>query len=109
MAWCRNPISNSSMAEEMGLEKISGIHVMWMSGLVPVHAWSHDNFERLVSRWGSVILLEEAITEPSSFERGRVLIETTVIDRIEKRLELSVGGHVFPIRLSESDMLLHGP
>ncbi|KAK8689598.1 hypothetical protein V6N13_088312 [Hibiscus sabdariffa] len=109
------------MAEEMGLEKISGIHVMWMSGLyvflifdsvevrVLVHAWSHDNFERLVSRWGSVILLEEAIAEPSSFERGRVLIETTVIDRIEKRLELSVGGHVFPIRLSESDMLLHGP
>ncbi|KAK8579721.1 hypothetical protein V6N13_142889 [Hibiscus sabdariffa] len=98
MGWCQNPISNSSLAEEMRLEKISGIHVMRMSGPrvllifdsievrqqvihsgvldrwfshvvdwhakesaldcrrawisvfgVPVHAWSRDNFERLVS------------------------------------------------------------
>ncbi|KAK8656925.1 hypothetical protein V6N13_098859 [Hibiscus sabdariffa] len=54
-------------------------------------------------------MLEEATAEPSSFERGWVLIETTVIDRIEECLELSMGGHVFRIHLSESETLLRGP
>ncbi|KAK8559282.1 hypothetical protein V6N12_042561 [Hibiscus sabdariffa] len=56
-----------------------------------------------------MIMLEEATAEPSSFERGWVLIETTVIDRIEECLELSMGGHVFRIHLSESETLLRGP
>ncbi|KAK8583180.1 hypothetical protein V6N13_021892 [Hibiscus sabdariffa] len=54
-------------------------------------------------------MIEEAMLEFSSFERGRVLIETTVIDRIEERLELSVSGHVFSIRILEADTLLRGP
>ncbi|KAL4376983.1 hypothetical protein GQ457_02G029440 [Hibiscus cannabinus] len=82
----------------------------WISVFgVPVHAWSRDTFERLVSHWGSVILLEDATAEPSSFERGRVLVESSVLERIEERLELVVEGQVFPIRLTESDTLLRGP
>ncbi|KAL4369087.1 hypothetical protein GQ457_05G024400 [Hibiscus cannabinus] len=155
---CRNPISNSSLAEELRMEKVLGVHVMRLAGPrvllifdsievrqqmmdsgvldrwfslvvdwsaegsalecrrawisvfgVPVHAWSRDTFERLVSHWGSVILLEEATAEPSSFERGRVLVESSVLERIEERLELVVEGQVFPIRLTESDTLLRGP
>ncbi|KAK8515904.1 hypothetical protein V6N13_096760 [Hibiscus sabdariffa] len=128
IGWCRSPISNSCLVEEIRLEEISGVHVMrlagssvllifdsvevqqqvmhsgvldrWFSRVVessledsvldcrrvwvsvfgtPVHAWSHDNFERLVSDWGLVILIEEDTLGPLSFERGRVLIETTVI------------------------------
>ncbi|KAL4326071.1 hypothetical protein GQ457_11G031760 [Hibiscus cannabinus] len=138
---CRNPISNSSLAEELRMEKVLGVHVMRLAGPrvllifdsievrqqmmdsgvldrwfslvvdwstegsalecrrawisvfgVPVHAWSRDTFERLVSHWGSVILLEEATAEPSSFERGRVLVESSVLERIEERLELVVEG-----------------
>ncbi|KAK8525323.1 hypothetical protein V6N12_014018 [Hibiscus sabdariffa] len=76
---------------------------------VPVHACSRDTFEQLVSYWGLVIVLEEATAKPSSFERGWVLVESSVLDRIEERLELLVDGHVFPIRLTESDTLLRGP
>ncbi|KAK8652757.1 hypothetical protein V6N13_126782 [Hibiscus sabdariffa] len=158
IGWCRNPISNSSLAEEMRLGNVLGVHVMrlvgsrvllifdsievrqqvmvsgaldrWFSQVVdwsvegsalecrrvwisvfgvPVHAWSRDTFKRLVSHWGSLIVLEEATVEPSSFERGRMLVETSVLDRIEERLELSVDGHIFPIRITESDTLLQGP
>ncbi|KAK8573836.1 hypothetical protein V6N13_096767 [Hibiscus sabdariffa] len=131
IGWCRSPISNSCLVEEIRLEKISGVHVMRLAGSlvewsvedsvlecrrvwvsvfgIPVHTWSHDNFERLVSHWGLVILIEEDTLGPLSFERGRVLIETTVIDRIEEHVEFSVGGRVFPVRISESDTLLRGP
>ncbi|KAK8691226.1 hypothetical protein V6N13_074744 [Hibiscus sabdariffa] len=83
---------------------------VWVSVFgVPVHTWSRDNFEHLVSHCGLVILIEEDTLEPSSFERGRVLIETTAIDRIEEHVEFSVGGRVFPVRISKSDTLLRGP
>ncbi|KAK8595279.1 hypothetical protein V6N13_123159 [Hibiscus sabdariffa] len=136
IGWCRNPISNLSLAEELCLEKVLGVHVMRLAGSrivfsggglvcggeciglssgmdfdvwVPVHACSRDTFEQLVSYWGLVIVLEEATAKPSSFERGWVLVESSVLDRIEERLELLVDGHVFPIRLTESDTLLRGP
>ncbi|KAK8605136.1 hypothetical protein V6N13_082590 [Hibiscus sabdariffa] len=86
IGWCQSLISNSCLAEETRRERISGVHVMWISGSrvllifysvkvsvfgVPIHAWSCDNFERLVSHWGSVVLLEEATLEHSSFKRVR--------------------------------------
>ncbi|KAK8675613.1 hypothetical protein V6N13_033678 [Hibiscus sabdariffa] len=99
IGWCRNPISNSSLAEEMRQEKFSeGALDRWFSRVVDwsvegsalecrrvwisvfgvlVHVWSDDTFERLVPHWGSVIVLEEATAEPSSFERSRVLVETS--------------------------------
>ncbi|KAK8596139.1 hypothetical protein V6N12_064638 [Hibiscus sabdariffa] len=102
IGWCWSPISNSSLAKEIHLERISGVHVMRISGNfsgvvdwnvenrvldcrrvwvsvfgVSVHVWSRENFERLVS--------------------------------IEERLKLFVGGRVYLVRISESDTLLHGP
>ncbi|KAK8715515.1 hypothetical protein V6N13_042849 [Hibiscus sabdariffa] len=55
-----------------------------------------------------MIRVDKETLEPSSFEWGRVLTETTVLDRIEERLELSVNGHIFPIRISESESFLRG-
>ncbi|KAK8485472.1 hypothetical protein V6N13_053709 [Hibiscus sabdariffa] len=56
---------------------------VWLSVFgVPVHAQSRDNFEHLVSHWGSLVLVDEATLEPSSFEWGRMLVETHVLDRI---------------------------
>ncbi|KAK8506679.1 hypothetical protein V6N12_038498 [Hibiscus sabdariffa] len=58
---------------------------VWISIFrVPIHAWSQETFERLMLYWGTVILVVEETLEPSSFERGRVLIETGVLDRIEE-------------------------
>ncbi|KAK8562259.1 hypothetical protein V6N12_010345 [Hibiscus sabdariffa] len=128
IGWCYVPISNSNLAAELKLETISGIHVMRISGSrvllifdsieirqqvmssdIMTHAWSRDNFERLVSQWGSVVLVDEAMLEPSSFEWGRVLVETHVLDRIEERLQLSLKGQIFPIRISEAETFLRGP
>ncbi|KAK8641032.1 hypothetical protein V6N13_008783 [Hibiscus sabdariffa] len=64
---------------------------VWISIFrVSIHAWSRETFERVISCWGTVILVAEETLEPSSFERGRVLIETRVLDRIEEWLELVV-------------------
>ncbi|KAK8521815.1 hypothetical protein V6N12_066398 [Hibiscus sabdariffa] len=131
IGWCQVLISNSSLVDEMRLEKVSGVHVMRISR--PLVLLIFDSieiqqqvvssdvlkiwFSRVVD-WNetdcaldycSVTMIEEAMLEFSSFERGRVLIETTVIDRIEERLELSVSGHVFSIRILEADTLLRGP
>ncbi|KAK8613483.1 hypothetical protein V6N13_101245 [Hibiscus sabdariffa] len=127
IGWCRSPISNSNLVEEMCLEKIRGVHVMRISGLRVLLIFDSFEFRQQVvssevlDMWFSrediildcrrvwVSVFGEATLEPSSFERGRVLIETTVIDRIEERLEFSVGGRVFSVCISESDTLLHGP
>ncbi|KAK8571610.1 hypothetical protein V6N13_047275 [Hibiscus sabdariffa] len=87
-----------------------GCRKVWISIFgVSIHAWSRETFERVMSHWGNVILVSEETLEPSSFERGRVLIETGVLDQIEERLELVVEGHKFPIRLSEANTFLRGP
>ncbi|KAK8480014.1 hypothetical protein V6N12_020174 [Hibiscus sabdariffa] len=115
IGWCWSPISNSSLAKEIHLERIIGVHVMRISRLrvllifdsvkvrfgVPVHTWSCENFERLVSYWGSVVLIEEATLEPSSFEHGRVLIETSTIDRIEEQDSSSSSGESVRVREEE--------
>ncbi|KAK8675033.1 hypothetical protein V6N13_033106 [Hibiscus sabdariffa] len=87
-----------------------GCRRVWISIFgVSIHAWSRETFERVMSHWGNVILMAKETLEPSSFERGRVLIETGVLDRIEERLELVVEGRKFSIRLSETDTFLRGP
>ncbi|KAK8595378.1 hypothetical protein V6N13_016751 [Hibiscus sabdariffa] len=45
---------------------------------------------------------------PSSFEKRRVLIETSTMDRIDDRLELCVNDKVFPVRITEADTFLRG-
>ncbi|KAK9045543.1 hypothetical protein V6N11_051453 [Hibiscus sabdariffa] len=109
---CRFPISNIDLAEALPLEKrvverdlLSNWfdrvvnwnkvesamvnHRVWISDFgVLIHAWSSDTFERLVAHWGSMIHVVEETMKQSSFERGRVLSETTSLDQIEECLEL---------------------
>ncbi|KAK8515900.1 hypothetical protein V6N12_016206 [Hibiscus sabdariffa] len=103
IGWCRSPISNSCLVEEIRLEKISGVHVMRLAGSRVLLIFDSVEVRQQVMHSG------EDTLGPLSFERGRVLIETTVIDRIEEHVEFSVGGRVFPVRISESDTLLRGP
>ncbi|KAK8713373.1 hypothetical protein V6N13_148593 [Hibiscus sabdariffa] len=83
---------------------------VWVSVFgVPIHVWMSDTFEQLVSHWGSVIQVAEETVEPSSFDKGRVLIETKFLERIEKCVELCLESRVFPVRINEADTLLRGP
>ncbi|KAK9012101.1 hypothetical protein V6N11_040170 [Hibiscus sabdariffa] len=83
---------------------------VWLSVYgVPIHAWASGTFKRLVAHWGSVIQVAEATVELSSFERGRVLIETTSLDRIEECVELRVKDKIFPIRIAKAETFLRGP
>ncbi|KAK8574351.1 hypothetical protein V6N13_016151 [Hibiscus sabdariffa] len=45
---------------------------------------------------------------PSSFEKGRVLIETSTMDQIDDHMELCVNDKVFPVRIMEADTFLRG-
>ncbi|KAK8991898.1 hypothetical protein V6N11_044795 [Hibiscus sabdariffa] len=82
---------------------------VWVSIFgVPVHAWTSETFERVVAQWGTVIRVAEEIMVHSSFEKGRMLIETSTMDRIDDRLELCVNDKVFPVRITEVDTFLRG-
>ncbi|KAK8539046.1 hypothetical protein V6N13_135812 [Hibiscus sabdariffa] len=86
-----------------------GCRRTWISVFgIPIHAWSWETFERVISHWGNLILVAEETLEPSSFEKARVLIETKVLDRIEERLELMVESRTFLVRLSKADTFLRG-
>ncbi|KAK8973273.1 hypothetical protein V6N11_034371 [Hibiscus sabdariffa] len=58
---------------------------------------------------GSVICVKEETLEPTSFERGRVLIESSSLDRIEYKIDLKVLNDLFPLRVSEAELFLRGP
>ncbi|KAK8487911.1 hypothetical protein V6N12_021102 [Hibiscus sabdariffa] len=82
---------------------------VWVSVFgLPVHAWTSETSERVVTQCGTVIPVAEETMVPSSFEKGRVLIETSTMDRIDDRLELCVNDKVFPVRITEVDTFLSG-
>ncbi|KAK8593584.1 hypothetical protein V6N12_045661 [Hibiscus sabdariffa] len=82
----------------------SGTLSKWFDRVVH---WSEDGCA-IGCHMGYMIRVDKETLEPSSFERGRVLTETTVLDQIEERLELSVNGHIFQICISESESFLRG-
>ncbi|KAK8502993.1 hypothetical protein V6N12_067671 [Hibiscus sabdariffa] len=125
---------NSDLGDALRAENVGGVRVMQISGSsfdhvfdwneaesalvnhrvwisvfgVPIHVWASETFERLVAYWGSVIQVVEKTVEPSSFEKGNVLIETTSMDRIEECLELRIKDKSFPIRITKADTFLCG-
>ncbi|KAK8986099.1 hypothetical protein V6N11_082381 [Hibiscus sabdariffa] len=65
--------------------------------------------ERIAAIGGSVICAEEDTLDPTSFERGRVLIESPPLTRVEFKVDLKVLDVVFPVRVSEAELFLRGP
>ncbi|KAK8558180.1 hypothetical protein V6N13_073853 [Hibiscus sabdariffa] len=56
-----------------------------------------------------MICVEEETLEPTSFERGRVLIESPSLTRLEFKVDLKVLDVVFSVRVSEAKLFLRGP
>ncbi|KAL4377797.1 hypothetical protein GQ457_02G030990 [Hibiscus cannabinus] len=83
---------------------------VWLSVYgVPIHVWTKDTFERIAAIGGSVICVEEETLDLTSFERGRVLIESPSLTRVEFKVDLKVLDVVFPVRVSEVELFLRGP
>ncbi|KAK8998745.1 hypothetical protein V6N11_084128 [Hibiscus sabdariffa] len=92
IGWCRSPISNGVLAAGMKASTINESHMMHIMG-----------------NRGSVICVEEETLEPTSSEHGRVLIESSSLDRIEYTVDLKVLEDFFLVCVSEVELFLCGP
>ncbi|KAK8690717.1 hypothetical protein V6N13_074245 [Hibiscus sabdariffa] len=120
IGWCQLPIPIRVLAAEMRTEGINDASVMRISGnrvLIIFNSIeerdrivsSGDTFERLAAIGESVICVEEETLDPTSFERGRILIESPSLTRVEFKVDLKVLDAVFPVRVSEAELCLRGP
>ncbi|KAK9045904.1 hypothetical protein V6N11_051807 [Hibiscus sabdariffa] len=83
---------------------------IWLSVYgVSIYAWTKYTFERIAAIGGSVICVEEETLDPTSFERGCVLIESPSLTRVEFKVDLKGFDVVFPVRVSEAELFLRGP
>ncbi|KAK8671224.1 hypothetical protein V6N13_037825 [Hibiscus sabdariffa] len=101
IGWCKSLITNIALATEMKEAAVMEEHVM---GITRNMSWKKETFERIASLCGLAICVEDETLEPSSSGRGRVLIESTSLDRIEDRIEWMVMDS----SLLEGDHIAHG-
>ncbi|GKC00771.1 RNA-directed DNA polymerase, eukaryota [Tanacetum coccineum] len=66
---------------------------------VPLHIWSRATFEKIGSRWGEVMELEESVDD--SFARKRICIKTKQEDNILEKFKVIVQRKVFVVRAKE--------
>ncbi|GJZ00892.1 RNA-directed DNA polymerase, eukaryota [Tanacetum coccineum] len=66
---------------------------------VPIHAWSRATFNKIGSKWGQVMEIEEC--KDDLFARKRICIKTSQEDNILERFKIIVKGKVFVIRAKE--------
>ncbi|KAL4303994.1 hypothetical protein GQ457_10G007720 [Hibiscus cannabinus] len=67
-----------------------------ISGL-PIHLWSEGSFRNIAGLWDKYLRVDAATEEPTSFERARILIDTSVRGRIDEVVEVASLGTMFPI------------
>nr|GEX28844.1 RNA-directed DNA polymerase, eukaryota [Tanacetum cinerariifolium] len=66
---------------------------------VPLHAWSHNMFTKIGTKWGEVMDLEES--NDDMFARKRICIKTKQEDNILEKFKIIVRGKIFVIRAKE--------
>ncbi|GJZ91854.1 RNA-directed DNA polymerase, eukaryota [Tanacetum coccineum] len=66
---------------------------------VPLHAWSHPTFNKIGSRWGEVMDLEEC--KDDCFARKRICIKTKQEDNILEKFKIIIKGNFFVLRAKE--------
>ncbi|GKE80089.1 RNA-directed DNA polymerase, eukaryota, partial [Tanacetum coccineum] len=66
---------------------------------VPLHAWSLSTFNKIGSRWGEVMELEEC--KDDFFARKRICIKTKQEDNILEKFKIIIHGKVFVLRAKE--------
>ncbi|GJU17260.1 RNA-directed DNA polymerase, eukaryota [Tanacetum coccineum] len=66
---------------------------------VPLHAWTRTTFNKIGSKWGEVMELEES--KEDLFARKRICIKTKQVDNILETFKIIIHGKVFMIRAKE--------
>nr|GEZ93999.1 RNA-directed DNA polymerase, eukaryota [Tanacetum cinerariifolium] len=66
---------------------------------VPLHAWSRSTFNKIGSKWGDVIELEEC--KDDIFARKRICIKTKQEDNIREKFKIIIHGKIFVLRAKE--------
>nr|GEU30023.1 RNA-directed DNA polymerase, eukaryota [Tanacetum cinerariifolium] len=66
---------------------------------VPIYAWSRATFEKIGSKWGDVMEIEES--KDDLFARKRICIKTKQEDNIFEKFKIIVKGRIFVIRAKE--------
>ncbi|KAK8681367.1 hypothetical protein V6N13_053771 [Hibiscus sabdariffa] len=78
----------------------------WLSVVgLPMHLWSEGTFNSIARLWGKLVRVEAATTEPRSFERARILIETGCLDRVEETIEMIWGEWSGHVRVQEVEVI----
>ncbi|KAK9043287.1 hypothetical protein V6N11_071633 [Hibiscus sabdariffa] len=75
-----------------------------ISGL-PIHLWSEGSFHYIDGLWGKYLRVNVATEDPTSFERARILIETSVRGRIDEVVEVASLGTMFLIVVQEVELV----
>ncbi|KAI8531881.1 hypothetical protein RHMOL_Rhmol11G0170400 [Rhododendron molle] len=68
---------------------------------VPLNVWNAKTFEQIGGLWGYFIKLEVATLKELSFTKGRFLIATEEIQRINRWIQIEVEGVVYDVKVSE--------
>ncbi|KAE8704584.1 hypothetical protein F3Y22_tig00110450pilonHSYRG00818 [Hibiscus syriacus] len=87
----RNFVSISNLARQMHEKGI------------PFHAWSCDTFTNIASKWGKIIAIDEKSQYPSSFDRVKIQIFSSIISRIDEVVRLKVEDQSFDVLVREID------
>nr|GEZ07468.1 RNA-directed DNA polymerase, eukaryota [Tanacetum cinerariifolium] len=82
------------------LDFVSKDRVVWVDiEGVPLHGWTSATFNKIGSKWGKILDLEEG--NDSTFARKRLCIKTNQEDIILDKLKIIIRGKVFIIRAKE--------
>nr|GEU77836.1 RNA-directed DNA polymerase, eukaryota [Tanacetum cinerariifolium] len=79
---------------------VANEHIVWVDiEGVPLYVWSRNTFQKIGSKWGEVMELEEG--NDDLFSRKCLCIKTKQADNILESFKIIVKGKVFRIRAKE--------
>ncbi|XP_028055800.1 uncharacterized protein LOC114259966 [Camellia sinensis] len=89
------------------LEWRPGIHVVQERCVslkchgLPLNLWNRSNLNNIGALWGTVLQLEDDLSQPKSFTYSRIKVVTTCMELIKKTIHLECKGKFHPIFVCE--------
>lgn len=106
MAWLKEWFVESSKWEDTMLNPCS--RLVWINCYgIPLHLWNNHTFSEIGRNWGDVIMIAEDTIKKVSFAVGKILISTTIMDSINKVVELENNGKLIKIRIMEEQLVVN--
>ncbi|GFZ02647.1 hypothetical protein Acr_15g0012550 [Actinidia rufa] len=106
MTWLKEWFVESSKWESTKSNLCS--RLVWLNCHgIPLHLWHYQTFSEIGKIWGDVIMLAKDTIKNLSFAVGKVLISTTVMESINKTVELDNNGSLSQIRVMEEQLVMN--